>query len=502
MNDGGPPGVYTITVEKSDLPGAPRSLRATLPRGVGNQVTLFWSAPVSHGGTPIIRYDFAQYSAEEAENPNFTPPEVRWTNTGDDLSHSVPGLTNGTTYYFQVRAVNGNGAGTGSAEASATAAGPPAAPLNPSARSVGNGRVELSWGDPLDVGNPISSYEYQQRSGTSAYGSWRNIPNSGKSTRFYTVTGLTNGRTYWFNVRAKNVQGTSQASRPEMRAVPQANRPGAPTNLSATAGDEQVRLSWTASPDGGEPITRYEYRKKEEQPFDDPDPTVWTTTGGTGTAVTVQGLVNRTTYYFQVRAVSDLGCSATDDTKMDGCGQESLQVPAMPIGRPVTHVNLNLIPSDEDSRVTLTWTVDPPPADPPPADPPPADVSGFQYRQKTGGDYGSWIDVRNSDASFKTHVVSGLMNGTTYTFEVRAVNSSGGGGGIRRAVSGTLHHPGRAHVDGHAGRRSGEADVDRPGRWRQAHHRVQMPMEDRRRSLRGLMRRQIARRVGDVAHPH
>ena len=41
--------------------------------------------------------------------------------------------------------------------------------------------------------------------------------------------------------------------------------PGAPTGLTAQAGDEEVTLSWTAPSDnGGEPITGYEYLHREE----------------------------------------------------------------------------------------------------------------------------------------------------------------------------------------------------------------------------------------------
>ena len=143
--------------------------------------------------------------------------------------------------------------------------------------------------------------------------------------------------------------------------------PGAPTNLTPTAGDGQVTLSWTAPSDnGGEPITEYEYR---HTPFRDADPDMvqlgypaWIATGGTGTTVTVHGLDNGTTYTFQVRAVNDLGCTDEPD-EMDGCGQESLEVSAKPFGKPVTRVDLNKLVSDEDSRVELTWSTDLDPAD-------------------------------------------------------------------------------------------------------------------------------------------
>ena len=90
--------------------------------------------------------------------------------------------------------------------------------------------------------------------------------------------------------------------------MPKAGAPGPPRNLSATAGDGEVALSWTAPSDnGGEPITRYEYQHREESSAYTDE---WIATGGTRTTVTVRDDIdNGNTYYFRVRAVNDLGCT-------------------------------------------------------------------------------------------------------------------------------------------------------------------------------------------------
>ena len=328
MKDGTSTGNYTIRVTRTDRPGAPRNLRATAPR-VGQEVTLSWSAPSDDGDAPIDYYEVAHYhefqefAAEDPTDGELAGLDPGWVNVGEVLSHRVTGLFNGTTYYVRVRAHNENDSGNGSNDASATPAGPPLAPgLNqPAGTALGNGRVELTWTRPPESptpahpgsphpGNPISSYEYSQD------GSWRSIPNSDASTTSYTVTGLRNGTSYQFRVRARNRAGIGRPSG-EVRAEPKAFEPGAPTNLTPTAGDEQVTLSWTAPRDnGGERITGYQYWVGRES---DPNPgreAVGTTTGGTGTTVTVHTLadsdktplVNRTTYYFRVRAVNGLGC--------------------------------------------------------------------------------------------------------------------------------------------------------------------------------------------------
>ena len=78
--------------------------------------------------------------------------------------------------------------------------------------------------------------------------------------------------------------------------------PEAPRNLLADGGNEQVTLSWEApEDDGGLAITDYEYRIDRRNP--------WISIGSTDTTHTVTGLVNGTTYVFQVRAVNRIGRS-------------------------------------------------------------------------------------------------------------------------------------------------------------------------------------------------
>ena len=78
--------------------------------------------------------------------------------------------------------------------------------------------------------------------------------------------------------------------------------PGAPTNLLADGGDEQVTLSWQAPEnDGGLAITDYEVRINGRGS--------WISMGSTQTTHTVTGLVNGTVYVFQVRAVNGIGRS-------------------------------------------------------------------------------------------------------------------------------------------------------------------------------------------------
>ena len=74
-----------------------------------------------------------------------------------------------------------------------------------------------------------------------------------------TVTGLTNGTSYTFTVTATNGVGTGPASGASNSVVPATvTVPGAPTGVSAVAGDAQATVSFSAPvSNGGSPITSY-----------------------------------------------------------------------------------------------------------------------------------------------------------------------------------------------------------------------------------------------------
>tara|TARA_Y100000588_G_scaffold111346_1_gene122087 strand:- start:1005 stop:1769 length:765 start_codon:yes stop_codon:yes gene_type:complete len=124
------------------------------------------------------------------------------------------------------------------------------------------------------------------------------------------VTGLTNGTQYRFEVTATNSVGTGSASSPS-NAVTLPTVPGAPTGVSATGGNAEATVSWTApASDGGAAITQY---------------TVTSSPGGitattVGTSATVTGLTNGTNYTFTVTASNSLGTgsssSASDSTSV------------------------------------------------------------------------------------------------------------------------------------------------------------------------------------------
>ena len=149
-----------------------------------------------------------------------------------------------------MRAVNGIGVGPESSEISGYPATHPTRPLNINATTL-DGLVLLTWEYPNnDGGYPVESYEVQLNSG----GDW--IPVS--LSQSYNFTGLENGQSYEFNVRAINRVGDGGVG--SVNGVP-ATRPAAPTLTASRGGDASVALTWSEPDNGGRTIREYQYRK-------------------------------------------------------------------------------------------------------------------------------------------------------------------------------------------------------------------------------------------------
>ena len=167
--------------------------------------------------------------------------------------------------------------------------------------------------------------------------------------------------------------------------------PGAPTRLIATAnGQTIINLYWTTPvSNGGSPITGYRIEIFPNGVFN------WTTlvadTTGTGTSVP--------------------GGGGTDPPGGGGGGGGPRQtVPSAP---------RNLLAEGGDGQVKLTWEA--------PENDGGSEIRDYEYRINRRN---PWISIGSTDTA---HTVTGLVNGTEYVFEVRAVNRNRRGRASNRA---------------------------------------------------------------------
>ncbi|WP_254450202.1 lytic polysaccharide monooxygenase [Cohnella herbarum] len=182
----------------------------------------------------------------------------------------------------------------------------PAAPTGLTA-AAGNAQVALSWT------SSTGATSYTVKRATAAGGPYTNVA-TGVTTTSYTNSGLTNGTAYYYVVSASNSAGESPSST-QVNATPTAGTaiPTAPTGLTATAGNAQVALSWTAS------TGATSYTVKRATTTGGPYTNV--ATGVTTTSYTNTGLTNGTAYYYVVSASNSAGESTN-----------SAQSSATPIG--------------------------------------------------------------------------------------------------------------------------------------------------------------------------
>ena len=177
--------------------------------------------------------------------------------------------------------------------------------------------------------------------------------------------------------------------------------PAQATGLTAQAGNAQVALSWE-DPDNAT-ISKWQVQRKEGSGsygawVDVPD------SGATTTSHTVTGLTNGTAYSFKIRAVN-----------AGGNGPASDEVTATPMAPPLKPTGVTATAGH--AQVALSWN-----------NPDNATISKWQYQQKQAdGSYGPWMDIPNSTATTTSHTVTGLTNGTVYSFRIRAVNAGGNG---------------------------------------------------------------------------
>ena len=180
------------------MPGTPTGLAANAGNG---QVALAWSAPASDGGSPITGYAIYRATSSGAE--------TLLTTVGVVTSYTDPGLTNGTTYYYQVAARNAIGEGSRSSEASAKPATVPSAPRNVSAKTASTSGVRLTWSAPSSSGgSAVTGYRIYRStsSGTEAF-----LVAVGNVTS-YTDTATTAGVRYFYKVQAVNAVGQGALS--------------------------------------------------------------------------------------------------------------------------------------------------------------------------------------------------------------------------------------------------------------------------------------------------
>ena len=395
-----------------------------------------WSQPNLNGST--IQQYRAQIRIKDTNTttPGDQPGSWIWRFPGNVLQMTFSGLTNGTTYEVQVRAVSNLGNSGWSLSGEGTPAPKPATPAAPTVVR-GDRSLDVSWTAPS---GPIEDYDVQYRActatpktctgATPTWGSWtdRSGETTSDSDITTTISSLTNGTAYQVQVRATNDSGTSSWSAHSTAVVPAA-APAAPSAPSLTVKDQSLDVSWTAPADNGEAITDYDVQYRPCTATDgdttlltcatNPTWGSWTdhTHTGAGRTATISSLTNGTAYQVQVQATNDVGDSdwsasatATPARKPDAPGAPTLTV---------KHQSLD-----------VSWTE-------PKTNGAPITDHDVQYRACTATPltcassptWSTWTSLTGAadPGTATTATIAGLTNNTKYQVQVRATNSQGDG---------------------------------------------------------------------------
>jgi uncharacterized repeat protein (TIGR02543 family) len=206
------------------------------------------------------------------------------------------------------------------------------------------------------------------------------------------ITGLTNGTTYKFQAVATNAAGTTTSAL--SNSIIPASIPDAPTAVTATRGDETATVTFTAPADnGGSPITSYTLTVVE----------TGQTFTGSGSPITVTGLTNGSSYTFRVTATNAVGLSDSS----------TASAPIKIAGVADAPASVTAVAGDETATVSASgpWNT----------------MAGSGGDSVTAIVFTSMNGLHTCTATSPATscVMTGLTNGTAYTFTAVARNSIG-----------------------------------------------------------------------------
>ncbi|MDA8359664.1 MAG: fibronectin type III domain-containing protein [Actinomycetota bacterium] len=361
---GSGPSARSNAVVPSGLPFAPTGVTAT----AGTlSATVTWK-PATGNGAAVTSYSVTS-----------SPGTFHCTTA--TLSCKVTTLSDNVPYQFRVVAKNKNGTSTASTPSSTlTLAGVPFAPTGVSAARA-NQAATIAWTAATTNGAPVTSYTVTGTPGSHGC-------STTGAVRTCTVTGLTNGVTYTFTVRAANRAGSGLAST-QVSTVP-ASVPFAPTGVTVARGSHQVLVTWKAATPNGTSISAYTVTSS-------PGTKTCSTTGAL--TCTVTGLTNGVHYSFRVVATNGVGRGTASTPS-------STVVPATVPGPPT-----DVQAERGDQQVRVSWLAPTSGGTP---------VSGYTVTSTPGGQTCTTTGTSSC-------TVLGLTNGVGYTFQVTAANGVGTG---------------------------------------------------------------------------
>ncbi len=288
---------------RSTVPGAPTDFE--VDDRDHESLNLDWQAPDEDGGSPITGYRIERWQ-------NGSWQSLVADTGSSRTSHDLTGLTAATSYTLRVRALNKVGAGipSSSLQVQTHAALPakPGAPRNVGGRAT-HDTVTLTWDAPNR--DTVTGYRIRRQLHPSRTWTLL-VEDTGETlTRWVDTNQVAMSSTYRYEVRARNGSTVGDAGIGSLTTRAQPTTAGAPTALRVAPGDRsQVTLTWTAPrSDGGADLTGYRIERAEDA-TSLVWQTVEADTADTATTWSETGLTASTTYHYRVAARNAAGVGA------------------------------------------------------------------------------------------------------------------------------------------------------------------------------------------------
>ncbi|XP_056134518.1 M-protein, striated muscle [Lampris incognitus] len=426
-----------------EAPGAPMDIK--IHDANRDYVIVSWKPPNTTTEGPILGYfvDKCEVGTENWSQCNDHPIKI--------CKYPVPGLFEGHSYYFRVRAVNSHGISKPSRMSEPIAAldpteferlhakklggkldvvsyhddleaegKPPGAPSGMYASETDRTYVVLSWKAPA-YSNKAPMWYYIEKCMVDS-GSWQRVNTQVpvRSPR-YAVFDLAEGKQYLFRVLSANMYGTSEPSEPTEQIYTQELKgvPSAPGQVIATREtDTSVLIQWAPPKEPNNLIGYYidqcvkgskDWMSANHKPHK-------------STKFVVSGLTKGETYVFRVQAINELGLSDESQESSPLTVKAALTPPSAPY-------DIALLNCDGHSMV-LNWKK--------PLHSGGANVKEYYVDKRHSGTT-MWREVHIPSVKERLYKVEDLKEGATYQFQVYAANIAGLGSASKHSADFTCN---------------------------------------------------------------
>ena len=282
---------------------------------------------------------------------------------------------------------------------------PPVAPIAPTVTAAGSSTsLSVSWTAPANAGKPnIASYDLQYRVGSS--GSFTDGPQNvtGTST---TITGLTANTGYEVQVRATNADGDGPWSASGSGSTSANNAPvfSAPTQTRSipenTAANTNVGAVIPAATDADSDSLTYSMGGADAGSFN----------FNTGT----RQITTKSTITYDFEAKSTYTVTVTADDSKGGTAVTTVTVTLTDVDEPPDAPAAPTVTAASTTVLGVTWTA--------PVNAGKPNITNYDLRYRVGNS-GNFVGPQYVTRT--SALIGGLTAGTTYEFQVRALNADG-----------------------------------------------------------------------------